>query len=264
MLIVKVGGGDAISKLAVTEDIKTLGGDVVFVHGGRRQADQVARELGSPTKRIVSPSGLTSVLTDKAVLDILTMVYAGLVNKQWVSAFQSVGLNAIGLSGADGRLWLGVRKQHIIAVENGKQKLVSGTYTGKVLEVNSKLVKTLLDNSYVPVITQPAVTSDGTLINTDNDRTVAVMAKALGVKKIVVLFEAPGFLKDVSDPLSVVSRIKRGELMDMMRYAEGSMKKKVLGAIEAFSQGVETIYWGDGRIDHPVREALAGKGTVIQ
>lgn len=263
MLIVKVGGGKAINKLAVAEDIKTLKEHVVFVHGGRSQADQIAKQLGHSTRRILSPSGMTSVLTDRVALDILTMVYAGLVNKQWVSAFQSVGLNAVGLSGVDGRLWLGTRKQHIIAVENGKQKLVRDTYTGKILKVNSKLVKILLDNGYVPVITQPAITSDGQLINTDNDRNVAVMAKALGVKKIVVLFEAPGLLKDVSDPSSVVPRIKRGELKDMMRYAEGTMKKKVLGAIEAFSFGVEAIYWGDGRIDHPVRSALEGKGTVI-
>lgn len=263
MLIVKVGGGNAINKLAVAEDIKTLSEQVVFVHGGRSQADQIAKQLGHSTRRIISPSGMTSVLTDKAALDILTMVYAGLVNKQWVSAFQSVGLDAIGLSGADGRLWLGARKQHLIALESGKQKLVSGTYTGKVLEVNSKLVKMLLDNGYVPVITQPAITNDGKLINTDNDRNAAVMAKVLGAKKIVVLFEAAGFLKDISDPSSIVKKIKRGELKDLMQYAQGGMKKKVLGAIEAFSFGVEAIYWGDGRVDHPVRSALAGKGTVI-
>lgn len=264
MIIVKVGGGNAIKKDVIVKDIKSLDERVVFVHGGRIQTDKVAKKLGLQTKRITSPSGMVSVFTDRQALEVLTMVYAGLLNKQWVSAFQKVGVNAIGLSGADGRLWLGKRKKHLLSIEGGKTKLVKGTFTGRVERVNRQLIKLLTRNGYLPVITQPAISSDGRLINSDNDRNIAVMAAALRVKKLVVLFEASGFLKDPRNEASIIRKISKKELVSLMKYARGTMKKKVLGAIEAFEHGVKTVYWGDGRIKEPIKNALAGKGTTIQ
>ena len=263
MLIVKIGGGMAINKNTIAKDIKSLKQKVVFVHGGRIQADKLAQKLGHPTQRITSPSGMTSTYTDSQALDILTMTYAGLLNKQWVAAFQSAGINAVGLSGADGRIWQGNRKQHLIAIGNNKQKLISNTFTGKVTRVNVDLINILLKSKYLPVITQPAITRNGELINTDNDRNLAVMAGALKVKTLVVLFEAPGLLKDPSDPSTLISKINKKELKKIMVHAQGTMKKKVLGAIEAFENGVAAIYWGDARIKNPVSSALAGKGTII-
>lgn len=263
MLIIKVGGGTAINRTGIAQDIKKLKQPVVFVHGGRRQTDELAEKLGTPTKRITSPSGLESVLTDRKALELMLMAYSGLINKQWIEVFQHAGLNAIGLSGADGQLWQGRRKQHLVAQIGKREKLISDTWTGKVETVNTKLIKLLLVNGYLPVITQPAISDQGELINTDNDRNLAVMAKALQVKKIVVLFEAPGMLKNPHNPNSLIKAIKKAELENFMPYAQGTMKKKLLGAIEAFKVGVKTIYWGDSRIENPIKNALAGKGTII-
>lgn len=266
MLIIKVGGGSDISWDYVCEDIAELidKEEIVLVHGASAKRDEIARKLRAPTKYLTSPSGQNSVYTDKKALEILTMVYPGLVNKKVVANLQRKGVNAVGLSGVDGRLWEGEKKENLISVEKGKEKLIRNTFTGKVHQVNTKLINTLLRNGYLPVITQPAISREGELINTDNDRNIAVMAGALRVKKLVVLFEAPGFLKDPNDEGSVARKISREDLLTLIKHAKGTMKKKVLGAIEAFDNGVETIYWGDGRAKNPIKKALAGKGTVIR
>ena len=266
MLIIKVGGGKNINWGYISENLTSLikKEEVVLVHGASSRRDQVAKKLGVPTRYVNSPSGYKGVYTDKKALEILSMVYAGLVNKSIVARLQKAGINAVGLSGVDGRIWEGKRKTNILSQENGKTKLIKNTFTGKVETVNTNLINLLIDNGYLPVITQPAISSDGELINTDNDRNIAVMAGALRVKKLVVLFEAPGFLKDPSDESSLLIKISKKDLPSLVRYAKGTMKKKVLGAIEAFEHGVKTVYWSDGRIKEPVKNALAGKGTIIQ
>lgn len=263
MIIIKVGGGISTNKAAIARDIKGLDETVVFVHGASKTRDVLAKKLNHPTKRITSPSGQVSVLTDKKALEILIMNYS-LINKEWVSIFQKEEVNAIGLSGADGKIWEGVRKKYIVSKEGGREKLIKDTWTGKVTKVNSKVLKMLVGKDLLPVITQPAITSIGELINTDNDRNIAVMAKALDVEKLVVLFEAPGLLADFPNEKSLVKNVKKEDLDGYLDTARGTMKKKILGAKEAFQAGVKVIYWGDSRIDNPVNFALEGKGTIIR
>ena len=266
MIIVKVGGGRDINWDYVCGDLGTLldKEKIILVHGASAKRNEIAKKLRAPTKYLTSPSGQKSVYTNKEALEILTMVYAGLVNKKVVAKLQKNGVNAVGLSGVDGRIWEGKRKKHLISVEGGRQKLIKNTYTGRINRVNSKLIETLLESGYLPVITQPALSREGELINTDNDLNIAVMAGALQVKKIVVLFEASGFLENLNDEKSVVKKITKEKLPSLMNNAKGTMKKKVLGAIEALENGVEIIYWGDGRVKNPIKKALAGKGTVIK
>lgn len=263
MIIVKVGGGAEINWDYVCKDIVSLIQQeaVILVHGANAKRDEVAKKLGSPTKYLTAPFGNKSVYTDKQALEILLMVYSGLVNKQIVSKLQALGVNAVGLSGADGKIWLGHKKKYLLDIHQGRTKLISNTFTGKVDKVNAELINILIEAGNLPVITQPAITATGELINTDNDRNLAVMAQTLGVKKLVVLFEAPGLLKDLKDNNSLVPYIKSSQLDNYWQYCQGKMKKKLMGAKEAFQSGVETIYWGDGRIKKPVLTALAGKGS---
>lgn len=263
MLIVKVGGGKNINWPGLIDDIKSQKEDLVLVHGASTKRDEIAEKLNTPTKYLTSPSGLKGVYTDKEALDVLTMVYAGLVNKRIISLLQKEGLNAIGLSGADGRIWEGKRKKNLLSLEDGKTKLIKDTYTGKVTKTNADLIKLLISQGYLPVITQPAISKEGELINTDNDRNLAVLARDLGVEKLVVLFEAPGLLEDEDDEGSLVGRIRKEELDEIVRKVEGRMKKKALGAKEAMKNGVKKIYWGDSRVDSPIKSALKGEGTLI-
>ena len=266
MLIIKIGGGKKIDWDYICEDICELVSSdqkIIIVHGASEKRNEIAAKLGFPTKIVTSPSGVSSVLTDRHAIEIFLMAYAGLVNKQIVEQMLQNGINAVGLSGVDGRLWQAKKKGDILVQENGKTKLVKGNLTGRVEKVNHQLLNLLLDNGYVPVISAPAISFENEIVNTDNDIAAALMAGTLGIKKIIVLFEAPGMLRDINDPQSLIKKLKEEELENCMKFAIGRMKKKLLGAQKALALGVKKIYWGDGRIKHPILKAIKGNGTVI-
>lgn len=266
IVIIKVGGGKNINWDNVCTDIASLvkKEKVILVHGASSKRDEIAKKLGHPTKTVISPSGISSVYTNEKALEIFLMVYAGLINKQIVARLQKLGVNAVGLSGVDGRLWQGRRKEKTLVKEGKKIKLLTNNFTGKVERINAKLIKTLLANGFVPVVSAPAISYKGEIINVDNDLAVPVMAGALGVKKIVILFEAPGLLKDPSDESTLINQIRKDRIDDYLKFAQSRMKKKILGAKRAIAAGVKEIYLGDGRTKNPIRKALSGKGTVIK
>lgn len=266
MFIVKVGGGKKINWDYVCKDFASLieKEEAILVHGASARRDEIAEKLGHPTKTVTSPSGITSVFTEEKALEIFLMVYAGLVNKQIVAKLQQLGVNAVGLSGVDGRLWEGKRKSNTLIKEGGKTKLLKGNLTGRVERINTKLIRALFDNGFIPVLCPPAISFAGEIINVDNDLAIAVLAKELKVERIVNLFEAPGLLINLKDENSLVSNINQQELDSYLEHAQGGMKKKILGAKRAFELGVKEIYWGDGRARDPIQRVLAGEGTVIK
>lgn len=265
MILIKTGGGKTINWDFIARDIAELQKkeEVVIVHGAGSIRNEIAEKLGFPTKVVTSPSGIDSVYTDEKALDIFLMVYCGMVNKKIVEKLQKNGVNAVGLSGIDGALWRAKAKKDILIKEGDKIKLLKNNRTGRVEEINTGLVQLLIKNKYIPVISSPALSYENEIVNTDNDWAAAIMAGALKIEKIVMLFEAKGLLRDLNDENSVISTIKIEELDKMMPYAQGRMKKKILGAKKAFELGVKKIYWGDGRIENPVISALEGKGTII-
>lgn len=265
MIIVKIGGGKNINLDYVLEDFASLvkKEKAILVLGASAKRNEIAQKLGHPPKVVISPSGISSVYTDKAAMEIFLMVYSGLVNKQVVAKLQNLGVNAVGLSGLDGRIWEGKRKKNILVKEEGKIKLLTDNLTGKVERVNTKLIKLLLDNGFIPVISPPAISYENEIINVDSDLALAAMAKELRVEKIVFLFEAPGLLKDLGDETSLINKINKEKIDHYLKFAQGRMKKKILGAKMAIEAGVKEIYFGDGRIKKPITLALEGKGTVI-
>ena len=265
MIIIKAGGGKNINWDFIAADIAehVKREPVVLVHGAGVIRDEIATKLQAPTRTITSPSGISSVYTDKPALDIFLMVYAGLMNKTIVAKLQSKNINAVGLCGVDGRLWEAKHKPDVLIQEGAKTKLLTGNLTGRVEHINTGLIHLLISGGYTPVIAPPAITPAHEIVNTDNDWAVAVMAGQLKVETVVYLFEAPGLLRNVSDPTSVIPHIPKEKLDEYLNFAQGRMKKKILGAKKALESGVKTIYWGDGRIPNPVEQALNGTGTVI-
>ena len=266
MLLIKIGGGKEINWEGICSDVVHLQKTekMMLVHGASVQRDEISARMTVPVKTVTSPSGISSVYTDQEALEIFLMAYPGLVNKQIVARLQRHGVNAVGLSGVDGRLWLAKSKKKILVKEGEKTKLMTGNLTGRVEEINIGLLNLLLGNGYLPVVCAPALSYENEIVNTDNDWAVAVMAKALGVKKLISLFEAPGLLKDPDDYSSLISFIDKRKIMDYMPFARLRMKKKILGAQKALEEGVEVIYWGDGRISNPLQAALNGHGTTIK
>ena len=266
LIVVKVGGAEGIDYEAVVEDAARLwkeGQRLILVHGASAETNKVAEALGHPPKFLTHPGGMTSRLTDRKTLEIFEMVYAGKMNKYLVELFQRRGVNAVGMSGLDGRIFEGKRKKAIKYVENGKVKIHRGDYSGSVERVNKELLSLLLEHGYLPVLTPPAASFEGEAINTDGDVAAARVAEAFGARALVYLSNVPGLLRDFPDETSLIPEIPAAEVERYMAFAEGRMKKKVLGAAEAVRAGVGRVVFADARKDRPIARALAGEGTQI-
>lgn len=266
MIVIKVGGSEGIDYDALCEDIAALWQEkrrIILVHGGSAETNRVAEALGHPPKFVTSPSGYTSRYTDRETLEIFEMVYCGKQNKSLVEKLQRLGVNAVGLSGLDGRLLEGKHKDKVRSVENGKVKVLRGDHTGTVEKVNLNLLALLINEHYLPVITPPAISYDGVAINVDGDRAAAQIAVSVSAKALLLLSNVPGLLKDFPDESSLIPEIPAEKVEDYLVFAQDRMKKKVLGAAEAVEGGVKRVIFGDARIAKPVSAALAGKGTVI-
>jgi len=262
-LVVKLGGGSGLDVDAVLRDLAARKEPWVLVHGGNAELNEVSRKMGHEPRFVTSPSGHTSRVTDAATIGLIQMVYRGRINNDLVLRLQRLGVNAVGLSGVDGRIWEAERKEAVRVVENGRKFLLRDDQTGKIVRVNAALLRLLLDNGYRPVLTLPALASDGSAVNVDGDRAAAAVAAALGAHDLVILSNVPGLLRDVEDPTSVVASIPRADL-ESDTFAQGRMKKKLLGAQEALDGGVMRVVLGSANRERPVTDALAGVGTVIQ
>ncbi len=268
MIVVKAGGSAGLDMEAVCADIAELAQQdtqVVLVHGGSHETNTISEKLGHPPRFVTSASGHVSRYTDRQTLEIYAMVTAGRINKSLVERLQQLGVNAVGLSGLDGRLLEGTRKATLRIVENGKPKVLRGEYSGKIERVNAALLLTLLQAGYTPVVAPLAISYEGQAVNVDGDRAAAAIGSALKAQTVIILSNVPGLLRDLPDETSLIAHIPLAQAQDHLeRYAQGRMKRKLLGAIEALQQGVGKVIIADGRASQPLHRALAGQGTVIQ
>ncbi|OGP57958.1 MAG: acetylglutamate kinase, partial [Deltaproteobacteria bacterium RBG_13_49_15] len=172
------------------------------------------------------------------------------------------GINAVGLSGLDGKAVQGIRNKGIRVYQDGKQKIVRD-FSGKPESANKALLDLLVDNGYVPVLTVPIIDEENNAINTENDDVVRVLQQTVRAKTVINLIEAPGFLKDKNDETALIEKISPLELETREQEVEGRMKRKMLAVRKLFEEGVARVIIADGRAEHPVADALSGKGTVI-
>lgn len=263
MLIVKIGGGSRINLEGIVADLKDIDQPCIIVHGANVLRDEVARKMGIEKQVVTSIKGFSSVFSDQPALDAILMSYSGLRNKRIVELCQQQGINAIGLTGIDGRLIQGKRNRGIRVEENGK-KMLKKDFSGKPVSINLKLLQSLLDGGFLPVITIPICDEDGFAINSENDDIVNCLQQATGADTILQLIEAPGFLENADQPDSIVTAFTRQEIASLLEQVDGRMKRKIHALSKMAGGNVKTIVISDGRVDHPVREALAGGGTWIQ
>jgi acetylglutamate/LysW-gamma-L-alpha-aminoadipate kinase len=267
VVVVKLGGTEGVDFSAICRDAATLlsqGRKLVLVHGGSAEANQLGEALGTPPRFITSPSGFTSRYTDRGTLEIFAMAVNGKVNTLLVEQLQRLGINALGLSGLDGRLMQAVRKDTIQSVENGKRKIIRDDYTGRIEKVNATLLQTLLEAGYLPVIAPLAASTAGEALNVDADRAAAMLAIALKADTLLLLTAVPGLMHSFPDESTLIRNLPGARLEEAIGFAEGRMKKKVLGAQEAIAGGVKRVIIADGRVEAPISNALGGNGTVIE
>jgi acetylglutamate/LysW-gamma-L-alpha-aminoadipate kinase len=265
LLVIKMGGSilkeGASSELV--SDLKTLAKEhkLVLVHGGGAEVTETAAKLGKEQKFIVSPQGFRSRYTDKETMEIFTMVMAGKINKQIVSALQSQGIAAVGLSGLDGALLKAERKKRLIIVdERGRKKVIDGGYTGKINEVNVDLLGFLLEKGYVPVVTPIAMSKEFEPLNVDGDRTAAVVAGALKADRLILLTDVEGLLLK-GKPVPKITAVEAEEVLS--NIGKG-MSTKVDAALEALNHGVKEVLVTSGVRQQPISSTLNHEaGTVI-
>lgn len=263
MILVKVGGGASVNLEGIAFDLGALGEPAVVVHGANAARDDLAEKLGAPRRTVISESGVESVFTDAEALDILTMAYAGLVNKRFVGLCQRSGVNAIGLTGLDGALIRGRRNRGIRVAENGRRRLLHDD-SGKPVSVNVELLRLLLGAGYTPLLTVPILDEECRAINTENDEVTALLQRTLRAEVVVQLIEAPGLLSDPARPESLVPALSRGEIAAKEMQSSGRFRRKLMALRKMMDSGCRRIVVGDGRLPHPLRSALSLEGTVIE
>ena len=253
LTIVKVGGAvveDEAQLAQLLKDFSGIEGKKVLVHGGGRRATQVAASLGIESKMVNGRR-----ITDAEMLNVVTMVYGGLVNKNLVARLQANGVNALGLTGAD----IDVIRSHKRPLKDG----IDYGFVGDVDKANGEMLSRLIEVGITPVMAPLTHDGQGTILNTNADTIASETAKALAPYYDVTLifsFEKKGVLRNPDDDDSVIPVITRA---DFIKYKEdgtisGGMLPKIENALAAIDAGVS-------RVIITLATAIDGNaGTVIQ
>ena len=265
MITIKIGGSVVddlhpstildIKKIAETQGI-------IIVHGGGKEVTKVCKQLGKEPKFIKSPSGIKSRYTDKETAEIFTMVLSGRINKAIVLMLQKNGVNAIGLSGVDGNIIKADRKKKLIIVnEKDRKQMIDGGYTGKIKEINSELIRLLVQHGLTPVISPIAISEESEFLNVDGDRAAAYVAAKTGCDKVLFITNVDGLLMDEK----LVPKLTLDEAKEIRKKIGPGMEKKILASTEALDMGVREALIANGQKDNPISAAISHEDcTVIE
>ncbi len=257
IVVIKYGGNAMINeelKQQVMEDICLLwliGVKVVLIHGGGPEISQTMKRLG---KEAVFLDGLR--VTDKETVDIVQMVLAGKINKTLVNLLQIKGGHAVGLSGIDGG---------IIEARMKDERL---GYVGEITKIRTQPITDLLEKNYIPVISTVASDRQGNTYNINGDTAAACIAGALQAKRLIMMTDIDGILRDRDDPNTLIRRLTVSEARGLYEEGiiSGGMIPKVDCCIEAIEKGVKTVVINDGRVPHSILMELLtdeGAGTMV-
>ncbi len=257
IVVVKYGGNAMINeqlKEQVMMDIvllRLIGVKVVLVHGGGPEINEVMAKLGKKSEFV---DGLR--VTDKETVDIVQMVLAGKINKSLVNLLEMKGGKAMGISGVDGGLITAVMRDPRLG------------YVGDIREINIEPVTDLLENGYIPVISTIGCDKAGNIYNINGDTAAACIAGALNAKRLIMMTDIAGILRDKDDPSTLIPdmTIKEAERLFEDGIISGGMIPKVNCCIEAIHRGVKKVIIMDGRVPHSIlMEILTdeGAGTMV-
>ena len=270
VFVVKLGG-DVLADRAVLDQVAaqlallySLSIRLVVVHGGGPQASAMSRRLGQEPQLIAGRR-----VTDSGALEVAKMVYAGLLNTDLLAALREHDIQAVGLSGVDADLLTARRRPPVRVVDDkGTAREVDFGHVGDIELADPRVLTTLLDARFVPVVASLAGDGDGNVYNVNADTVAESLAVALKAQKLIFLTGAPGVLRDRDDPTSLVTFADPDELAALMASGalSGGMRPKVEACIRAATGGVERTHIIDGRApDSLLLEVFtgAGCGTMI-
>ena len=263
LTIVKVGGAVVEDELQLSQllrDFSAIEGKKVLVHGGGRKATKVAEALGIESKMVNGRR-----ITDADMLNVVTMVYGGLVNKNLVARLQANGVNALGLTGADMDVIRSHKRPPVPLLQEGSGEVTSIDFgfVGDVDNVAGLMLARLIEEGITPVMAPLTHDGQGHILNTNADTIASETAKALAPYYDVTLifsFEKKGVLRDPNDDDSVIPTITHE---DFMKYkADGTISGGMLPKIE---NALAAIDAGVSRVIITLATAIDGHhGTVIQ
>ncbi|MFP3207415.1 MAG: [LysW]-aminoadipate/[LysW]-glutamate kinase [Caldivirga sp.] len=258
MMLVKVGGS-VICNGGLDKVVNDVAPGTILIHGGGCMVNSMMERMGIKPIILKHPNGYTSRYTDEETLKVYVMTMM-LINKLLVSKLVARGVRAIGLSGADLNLVTARRKEKIMIIDDrGRTRVIDGGFSGKVTDVNVKLVQSLMDSSDVLVISPIAVSPEGMLLNVDGDQIAENLAISMGVKGLIILTNVDGVLINGKP----VGKVTRDNAQQVLPHTTGGMRRKLETALKLSERGIRTII-ANGLKDNPIRSALAGEGTVVE
>lgn len=261
-LVVKLGGGAGLDMESAVQDLANIAHTrpLVVAHGVSQRMAELCEARGVPVTMLTSPTGHTSRYTPPEIRDIFVEA-ATQINNELVEGLRNLGISAVGIT--ENVAIQGERKTAIRAVVNGRIRVVRDDHSGSITGVEMDEILHGLRQGQVVVLPPLAASADGHL-NIDGDRAAAAIAAAIGASELVILSNVRGLYRNYPDESSFVSDVPSTHLEQAMDWAQGRMKRKVLSAQEALSNGLSRVVIGDGRSAQPVSLALNGEGTVFR
>lgn len=268
-VVIKYGGHAMLDEEAKDWTVKDtillryIGMKPVIVHGGGPEITQAMKKMGKKPEFV---EGLR--VTDEETLDIVKMVLVGKINTDIVSRINKFNGKGVGLSGKDNKLILAKKRVHKI-VKEGFEKEVDLGHVGETVKVNPEVIDILTDKGFIPVISPIGITEEGNSLNLNSDTVAGDVAAALGAKKLVILTDVSGVMRDLNDKKSMINEIKVSEVESLLKknIIEGSMIPKLQACADAIRGGVSRAHIIDGRVKHSILLELLtdeGVGTMVK
>lgn len=266
--VIKFGGEVADSEqtlLSFCEEIALcaqVGIKVVAVHGGGKQATELSEKLGIEPKIINGRR-----ITDEEALDVVKMVFAGKINIEILGALRKAGVPAVGLSGVDGNMLHARRRppQVVVDEKTGKKRTVDYGFVGDIIDVDPRLIHTLIEKDFVPVIASLAADDEGRVYNVNADTVASSIAAELKAEKWIVATDVDGVL---DGDRRLISRLTREQARQLIgdRVITGGMIPKVENALAAIEAGVKSVHIINGLKPGSLLEEVfteSGAGTMF-
>lgn len=273
VMVIKVGGNAMLNPEKTTTLMESIIQDIVLlhfvginpiiVHGGGPEINEKMEKMGKQPKFV---GGLR--VTDDDTLEIATMVLVGNINTKMVSLINKYGGKGVGLNGVDSNLIMASKKKNQRVIVDGNEEDVDIGWVGETEIINPGLLKMMIENNYIPVISPVAVDKKGQMLNINADTVAGDIAAALGAKKLVMMTDISGVLRNVSDKESRISKIRLSEIDGLIKdeIITGGMIPKIRGAEVAVKSGVEGVHIINGSTPHSLLLELftdIGVGTMI-
>jgi [amino group carrier protein]-L-2-aminoadipate 6-kinase len=263
MIVVKIGGSivEGLHSSMLDDFVELSKREkIVVVHGGGKDVTNTANLMGKEQNFIISPEGKRSRYTDKETSMIYTMVMSGKINKNITAMLSGKGILSVGITGIDGETIRAQREKKLIILnEKGRKMVIDGGYTGKVSNIDTRLIEILLNNGYLPVISPIALGEDYEFLNIDGDRAAASVAGALESDVVVFITNVSGLIMEEK----LVNCLTLDEAKKLLPKIGPGMEKKVLASTEALTLGVKKSIIASGSVKNPLLSALSHNNCTV-